>query len=556
MTDPPANILSEDQEDPVASHKNPHLIPRLTALFISILVALASGTLYFYGAYSPQLVKRVGLTTSDSATISLAMTLGSGIGGFPAGLIIDKYGPQLSICMGSIFIFINYFSIYTIYVNQYHNLFVLCLCMGFVGFGSIICFFATLKASQANFPKNRGTAGALPVSAYGFAATIFSIISIKFFSGDTGGLIRFLAFFCGSVTFFGSFFIHVYHEDDEEEEDLAVDGYIPVDNSELTLLSDQSLELPQMARTHSLAGSFSFWGIGERTPKDSENSSILGSSNGSVYEQQQQQQQTFLPNSIQSQSRKPSQVKHITTTVKKSTPGNPWHAIKQRMTDREFLTHYLITAITSGIGQMYIYSVGFIVTAQYYYNKQDEEHDKRAGGYTPIHPDAAKLQAIQVSIISIASFSGRLIAGFLSDFIHKRKFQRLWIVLVTIVLQALGQLILVLNVADPVWISISSGVMGSCYGLTFGTYPAIIADSFGTKTFSTNWGLICTGSVITLFVLNKYFGWIYDGNSDPVTRHCYKGNGCYSGSFELGMCLSGVAFIAASIIIWKHRSKE
>ncbi|EGW33429.1 uncharacterized protein SPAPADRAFT_60789 [Spathaspora passalidarum NRRL Y-27907] len=554
MNDDPPEVIPIDVDESLSTHKhNPHRVPRLIALFVSILVALASGTLYFYGAYSPQLVKRVGLTTSDSATIALCMTLGSGIGGFPAGLIIDKYGPQVSICMGSLFIFVSYFSIYNIYLNRYHSLLLICLCMGLAGFGSITCYFATLKASQANFPKNRGTAGAIPVSAYGFAATVFSVISVKFYNGNTGGLIEFLAFFCGVVTFVGSFFIHVYHdeEDEEEEEAVASNGYIPVDG-ELTLLTDQSIEPPPMARTNSLAGSFSFWGIGERTPKDSEASSFAESSrSNSIYEQQQQQQQqAMLPNSIQSSSRKPSQANLRPSTKKKSS--GQWEAIKQRIVDKEFLTLYFIAAITSGIGQMYIYSVGFIVTAQYYYNRHE---DKRGGDYAPIHPDAAKLQAIQVSIISIASFSGRLVAGFLSDFIHKHKFQRLWIVFVTIIFQCLGQLILVLNVSSHVWITISSGVMGSCYGLIFGTYPAIVADSFGTKTFSTNWGLICTGSVVTLFILNKYFGWIYDGNSDPNTGHCYKGNGCYQGSFELGMVLSGIALIVTSVLMWKHRHK-
>ena len=62
----------------------------------------------------PQFVKQVGLTTSDSATISLATNLGSGVGGLPGGLIIDHFGPQKSILLGSVCIFIGYFAMHKI----------------------------------------------------------------------------------------------------------------------------------------------------------------------------------------------------------------------------------------------------------------------------------------------------------------------------------------------------------------------------------------------------------------------------------------------------------
>lgn len=52
-----------------SSSSSSHLPGRLTALITSILVALASGTPYLYGVYSPQFVKRIGLLASDSSTI-------------------------------------------------------------------------------------------------------------------------------------------------------------------------------------------------------------------------------------------------------------------------------------------------------------------------------------------------------------------------------------------------------------------------------------------------------------------------------------------------------
>ncbi|EGW35530.1 uncharacterized protein SPAPADRAFT_146877 [Spathaspora passalidarum NRRL Y-27907] len=532
MSSPPLPVLERVASLPIVTDNSDNLTSRLISLFISVLVALASGTLYLYGVYSPQFIKRVGLTTSDSATIALSMTMGSGIGGLPAGLIVDKYGPMFSTRMGSICILVNYYLVYRIYLNQHDNLLLICMCMAFVGFGSIICYFSTLKASQANFPNHRGGAGALPVSAYGFAATIFSIISARFFDEDTGGLLRFLSIFCGCVSFIGSFFIRVYHEVDHHEdyhEELGVgDGQ----NEELALLEDQNFNpTPRPVDSEELYGSFAFWGIGEHTPQasDSESSSLL-----------ELQSPPKLP-------RITPQIQPKPKPHKKKHKIKPLEAIKHRVIDAKFLIHYLIVAITTGIGQMYIYSIGFIVTAQYYYNRKKDEEDLSKD------PETVHLQAVQVAVISISSFLARLVAGFLSDVLHRRKFQRLWIVLVTIIIQCLGELLLVVNESNHTLISISSGIMGSCYGLVFGTYPAIMADEFGTKTFSTNWGLVCTGYVITLFILTKYFGWIYDKNTNPVTGHCYKGNGCYIGAFELGMILSGIAFVATCTVMWKHR---
>ncbi len=57
----------------------------------------------------------------------------------------------------------------------------ICVAMVLVGFGSIISYFATIKAAQANFPKHRGSAGAIPVSGYGLSATIFSVIAAHYF---------------------------------------------------------------------------------------------------------------------------------------------------------------------------------------------------------------------------------------------------------------------------------------------------------------------------------------------------------------------------------------
>lgn len=563
-----------------------HLPRRISALVVSVLVALALGTPYLYGVFAPQLVKRVGLTALDSASISMASNIGSGFGGLPAGLVIDHWGPANAILLGSLSVCAGYFALYEIYVHRIESLILICIAILFVGFGSILGFFSTLKAAQSNFPKHRGAASAFPVSSYGLSATIFSLIAALAYSDNTAGLLLFLSLFCGAVTFLGSFFVNIHLEEEDhpnvdEETPLVLDTEETVPDeiqgststserqSENLIPGNSSTEQPltPSSETPSLRGSFSFWGIGLRTPRNSTSysSTDLKAKLDSLSDQEGSQSLSRFPS-----VNKLNAVKVSSTPVNHRKMKHPLETIKERLTNKTFLTHYAVVSLISGIGQMYIYSVGFIVIAQYNYGKDKEkefpslDHPlislmsrgvSALSGAPPLSGGAASLQALQVSLISIASFGGRLVSGFVSDFIHKKLHaSRLWIVVFDTLILAVGQYISMVNVNNATLICIASVIIGGSYGLVFGTYPAIIADTFGTRTFSTSWGLICTGPLIVLFNLNKYFGAIYDKNTDKATGICYKGNSCYKQAFEVSFALCFVVFaISISLIAFQRK---
>lgn len=596
-----------------------HIYGRLVALVVSIFVCLAAGTPYLYGVYGPQLIKQCSLTATDSATISLCTNIGAGFGGLPGGVIIDRFGPQLAILFGSVFITLGYFGVYKIYQAALSSLPLICIFMCIMGFGSITSYFATLKAAQANFPKHRGSAGAVPVSCYGLSATLLSIIAASYFNGNSGGFIGFLSIYCGGFTFIGSWFVHIYLDEEDSDKPIqqlpllllqflnnenAIDSthdeeavlLLSRDNSASNLkdmvsnntggnpggassvtdtlgpVPDNAVPPPPPERSNSLHGSFSFWGIGSRTPRSSAASisssqAPLINSLRDLYENSQSSRAPAM--SKQQSLASLNSTSSAIGTRTRPTPKSSLQIVVDLLKNKNFIVHYSIVSVLSGIGQMYIYTIGFIVIAQYYYGKEPGSNEsidadshkiirrllqKMSGGAPPGSDKmAAALQALQVSVISISSFSGRLIAGVLSDLIHKRyHIQRLWIVLVTIVFFSGGQL-LIMNLQRADLIIIPSIIVGASYGLIFGTYPAVIADEFGTKTFSTTWGLICTGPLITLFILNKYFGMIYDHNTDPGTGICYKGNDCYRGAFELSFGLCLLFFAVTLCVIYVKR---
>ncbi|CAH2353823.1 uncharacterized membrane protein [[Candida] railenensis] len=596
-----------------------HIYGRSVALVVSIFVCLAAGTPYLYGVYGPQLIKQCGLTATDSATISLCTNIGAGFGGLPGGVIIDRFGPQLAILFGSVFITVGYFGVYRIYQAALSSLPLICIFMCIMGFGSITSYFATLKAAQANFPKHRGSAGAVPVSCYGLSATLLSIIAASYFNGNSGGFIGFLSIYCGGFTFIGSWFVHIYLDEEDADKSLqhspsissqflnnenAIDStndeeavlLLSRDNSGSNLkdmvtnntggnpggassvtdtlgpVPDNTVPPPPPERSNSLHGSFSFWGIGSRTPRSS--AASISSSQAPLINSLRDSYENSQSSRAPAMSKQQSLASLNSTSTalgvsKRPTPKSSLQIVVELLKNKNFIVHYSIVSVLSGIGQMYIYTVGFIVIAQYYYGKEPGSNEsidtdshqiirrllqKMSGGAPPGSDKmAAALQALQVSVISISSFSGRLIAGVLSDFIHKRyHIQRLWIVLVTIIFFSGGQL-LIMNLQRADLIIIPSIIVGASYGLIFGTYPAVIADEFGTKTFSTTWGLICTGPLITLFILNKYFGMIYDHNTDPGTGICYKGNDCYRGAFELSFGLCLLFFAVTLCVIYVKR---
>lgn len=526
-----------------------HVTGRMVALFASMFVSLVAGTPYLYGVYAPQLVQRVGLSTSDAATISLAVNIGAGLGGLPAGLFIDQFGPQRAIVLGSCCIFIGYFSLNRIYSYQIGSLTLVCLAMVFVGFGSVTSFFSGLKAAQANFPHHRGTAGAFPVGAYGLAATLFSLIAAKFFDGDSGKLLAFLAYFCGSVAFVGSWFIHIYDPTPMAQEEAIL----------FSDLEDSGLELraSPMKRSFSLRGSFSFWGIGSRSSSStllaSEQAPFIASAKGQRIKSLVSMNSMNLNLQFSTFQNDPSSLESTSMLL---TPPNPLlptqesaepkpqsalETIKSLLANKTYLAHYCIVSLSSGMGQMYIYTVGFIVTAQF-------NHQKGAQG------SPASLQAVQVSTISIAQFCGRVIAGLASDFLYKKLHaQRQWLIIGTISLIATSQLLLIVTNSIHT-ITFISLLVGCGYGILNGTYPAIIADTFGVKTFTTAWGLIGSGPLVTLFALDKYFGIIYDNQSDDVGK-CFKGNDCYKGAFELGIVLSAFTLVGTLAVLYAKRKR-
>lgn len=225
--------------------------------------------------------------------------------------------------------------------------------------------------------------------------------------------------------------------------------------------------------------------------------------------------------------------------------------IRQTLSHPVFWFHFVVMALTQGIGQMYIYSVGFVVKAIHY----EYAHDPSQSDIPSLH----SVQALHVSLIAIFSFLGRLASGPMADsIVHRHHGQRQWVTVFGVAIMTIGQFCVSLPIdswssnltSANVLLSVVSSIIGFAYGLTFTTFPGIVADLFSLKNYSVVWGVLYSSTVPGLTLFTKVFGYIYDKNSKVVDDDyiCAIGSACYTATFDItsGLCV----VVLASLLIY------
>lgn len=219
--------------------------------------------------------------------------------------------------------------------------------------------------------------------------------------------------------------------------------------------------------------------------------------------------------------------------------------IKETLESPIFWYHYAMFAIMQGLGQMYIYSVGYVLKAVHYaYSKEETATSD---------PSLQSLQVLHVSLIAIFSFVGRLLSGPQSDYLVRvLKSQRHWIVILGTSLMLAGHLLNTMPLLQitndlhkaNIILLVVSCLIGYAYGFSFASFPAIVADLFNMKNYSFIWGVMYTSTTFGLTLMTKLFGAVYDWQSNDWDAElgkyvCAKGSGCYRLTFEItsGLCV-------------------
>lgn len=588
----------------------------------SNIVALGAGTPYLYSFYAPQLLSQCHIPVSQVSTLSFSLNLGSSLLGFLAGMVIDK-NPAISCLIGTMCTLFGYATLDYCYQREISSVFLISTALCFVGYGSISGFYAAVKCCTTNFPHHRGTAGAFPVSLYALAGMMYAALCSSLFGDDMGKVFKFLTIVCSAGIFTGCLTIRilVHPKPHRHRRRSSVPApiversqNIPISNNpdfpaatagnkqdQLSLRSGSSAassfqSMWSTTGTDSylwsteLTGSLPFWGWGKgRTtsqstpplPQDAPRIPTPSHSRpGLTYASTNQaRRRESLPFSNNNTTAKRDSFKRDDVEIPIARPviGNqlpvaeaPPSASKSwkesyvlhTITTPRFITYYIILATLQGIGQMYIYCVGFIVQTQI---------NSLPPGQEDLNPE--KIQSIQVSIISILSFAGRLSSGPVSDLLVKKlKAQRMWNIVLAGLMMFWGstQMLSKLPVdrmsvmtgmpESLANISVCSAIFGFAFGVVFGTYPPIIADSFGTSAFSTIWGISTSGGLPTIKIFAAVLGRDLDKHTNPGDTICKRGEQCYTHTFHVTQfCSAAIILLILSLIgvtFWESKRKE
>lgn len=113
-----------------------------------------------------------------------------------------------------------------------------------------------------------------------------------------------------------------------------------------------------------------------------------------------------------------------------------------------------------------------------------------------------------------------------------------------------------LCIHDPHKLGVISSLSGLAYGILFGVFPSIVAETFGVDRLSQNWGLMTLSPVISGNLFNLFYGRVFDKQSSigaGGVRICNKGIACYSDAYlvTLNACVLGTA-VTIWVITRKH----
>lgn len=204
------------------------------------------------------------------------------------------------------------------------------------------------------------------------------------------------------------------------------------------------------------------------------------------------------------------------------------------LADTEFWQLFAIMCILAGIGLMTINNIGHDVNALW----------KRYNS-TVTEKYLIAQQQIHVSLLSFGSFGGRLLSGIGSDFLVKRMgASRVWCLVVASLVFTLAQLFAI-NLTNPQLLATVSGFSGLGYGLLFGVFPSIVAETFGIHGLSQNWGFMTLAPAVSGNIFNLIYGSVFDKHTivdDDGNRSCPDGIDCYRDAYyvTLGACALGL----------------
>ncbi|CAD6592402.1 MAG: hypothetical protein ASARMPRED_006250 [Alectoria sarmentosa] len=472
---------------------------RVSSVIAATIISLACGTNYAYSAWAPAFAEKLKLSSTQSNLIGTFGNLGMYTVGVPIGLLVDTRGPRPGALLGAVSLGVGYFSLYKAYDGGPGSISMpwLCLFTFLTGVGGCASFAGAVKTSALNWPNHRGTATAFPLSAFGLSAFFFASVSSLAFPDNTLDLLLLLAIATFTIPFVGSFLLRIVPVPQSYD---PLPGSLERSSSEASTLlrrtksgdsrhsvrrlSHEPGMQPESIKFHEDAPEDSSSLNRHEAPSQGteETSSLLSKSSGSC----------------------PGDMSYDEDEAK-STMDHDSHDVDIRglalLSHIKFYLLWLLLGLLTGVGLMTINNIGSDARAIWHH------YDDSASSEF-----IQERQLMHVEILSFMSFCGRLTSGIGSDLIVRARMSRFWCLFVSSTIFFSAQ-VCGTQIDNPHVLGFLSGLTGLAYGFLFGVYPALVAETFGVKGLSQNWGLMTLAPIVFGNVFNLVYGHIYDRHS-------------------------------------------
>lgn len=490
-------------------------------------------------AYLPQLGARLHLSHTKLNVFAVAGNIGVYMSGPFLGKIVDARGPRPLLIAAFILLLSGYSGIRGIFDAGLGEgkdlstlrLIILVLCSCFSGVGGHAGMASAMNTTAKNFPDHlRAVTVGLVMSGFGLSAFFFSSISHTLFPGNTSDFLLVLALGTAIPMIFGFFFVRV----------------IPLPSH-----GESAVEVGSSNNYQPLATSAD---SDEHRHYDSRSKLLQYQSD--MVDEGESREPILQPNQVSSSNSVelfPSSGFHNRDTGSNSHPIEESQS-KNVMEGRgvnlcrwtlwksfDFWIMCSMHALLAGTGLMYINNAGSIAQALLAHLKPDYDE-----------AESAVWQAAQVSAISLASFSGRILIGIVADTVKSRhRVPRSFCMPAMCALFILSQLSLV-AIGDVRHLWMASVLLGLAYGCWFGLLPTISIEWFGLAHFSENWGIISVFPVLGGNLFSIAFGRNLDAHEPPpatpspsiANTRCLDGRGCYVQTLYLNIwaCVIALGF--------------
>nr|KYP68609.1 hypothetical protein KK1_022242 [Cajanus cajan] len=521
-------------------------------LCASFFIMAGAGGIYVFGLYSEAIKSSLGYDQSTLNFLGFAKDLGSNFG-TPVGLIGEFTPPWLLLLLGSAFNFVGYFMIWlsvTARISKPH-VWQVCIYMAIGASSSNFTITAVNTACVKIFPESRCPILGLLTGYLGLSGAIMTQLYLALYGNDSESLILLIAWFPAAITLLFAFVIWIMKVGTSTRQSIEPKIFYRFLFASITLalvimamiIAQKQIPFPKSAYIScatlvcfilifpmfiTIRKEFLLW------KKSLENNTA----NEVIIEKIQ----IVDPNEEKAKDNH-ADISYFSNIFNKPERGED-HTIMQALLSVDMLLILISSFAGYGTNVTVVDNLGQI---------------SESLGYT------GNTARLFVSLVSIWNYSGRVLAGFVSEILlQKYKVPRPLLLTFSHLLTCIGHLLIVFSAPGSVYFA--SVLIGFSFGVTWPMFYALVSELFGLKYFSTLQNCVLLVVPFASYVLNVMVtGSFYDREAKNQLKKSGKewvkgtelaciGKGCYKISLTIMACVS--FFAAVTSVIFAMRTTE